>query len=93
MNLKAGSLGSDGQLTANSLSASIYDEINFQIPLADGEDPLARTKFALGVANGILKYLQANQSSNQSAFSVTVLKPAGTHPTETRLVSVGIEVP
>ena len=60
MTLSSGNLQADGSLTAQSMSAAIDDALSALVPPRESEDLAGRRKFALAIAQGVIKHLGAN---------------------------------
>lgn len=70
--LRAGVLQADGTLTAGSMSRAIADALDALVPLRPDEEPMARRKFALAIAQGVIGHLDANEGALMVAVPFTV---------------------
>jgi hypothetical protein len=50
-------------LTPGSMAESIYNEMVKAVPLGANEDPIARQKFAVAVARGVISHLHHRQEA------------------------------
>ena len=72
--LRVGGFEGDGTLSANSMARAIDDALATQVPLRANEDPIARRKLAIAIAQGVIGHLAANAQ----AFMTTVRNNTGT---------------
>lgn len=91
MTLRAGTIATTGTakgtLTAGSMSAAIEAAINQLVPVAAGEDPIARRKLALAIARGVLGHLRDNAAS----LTVTIPQYASGVTTINQVVSIDVD--
>lgn len=85
MALNAGTLDEHGNLTTGSMARAIDDELLKIIPLGPNEDPRARRKVMVAIAQGVVNHLVANND----AFLVTV--PVTFVGQDEKIVQVQIE--
>ncbi|MCY7399449.1 MAG: hypothetical protein LH477_00545 [Nocardioides sp.] len=61
--LRAGSLQADGTLSDGSMSRAIADALDVLVPPRPDEEPMARRKLALAIAQGVIGHLDANEGA------------------------------
>ena len=77
----------DGQLTKNSMAASIYDEMAKYMPIGPAEDIRYRQWVAMAIAVGVIKHLQQNINAFDIDVRDTTPTPGTRNPTITVDVS------
>ena len=61
--LEAGNIQHNGEPSAGSMAAAIYQALKDLAPLGADEDPHGRSKIAVAVAKGVIQHLKQNQAA------------------------------
>jgi hypothetical protein len=61
--LRPGAFQDDGSLTPGSMSRAIADALDALVPPRPDEEPTARRKLALAIAQGVIGHLDANEGA------------------------------